>query len=118
MRQGTGQPRLVASTATEAMGKHHQWMLADRRWRIAHGWGADEYGVIGDQLGRGGDGAGVPDDHLQWAVVAWVCQRGGLEADGVIAGKCRGGCTDQKQSAEGCFQWIFLDWANCESVGI
>lgn len=83
MGQRARQPTLIAPVAAITVGEHDQRVLASGWWRVAHGGGANEDYVIGDQFGCGCGCARVPDDHLQRTLVVRVGEGGGLEAEGV-----------------------------------
>ena len=99
MGQRTGQPRLFTPITAVAVGEHDQWMFAAGGWCIGYGEGADEDCVVGDQLGLGGGGSGVPDDQFEWSVVLRIGQGGGLEADEVFGGEGGSGEANQEQGA-------------------
>ncbi|MNJ65932.1 hypothetical protein D3C77_619730 [compost metagenome] len=87
MGQSTGKPGLVVPVAPVAVGEHQQWMLASSWRRVTNGRGTDKHHIIADQLRGCGRCTGVPNDHLQWAVIVRVRQCGRLEADRVLVSK-------------------------------
>ena len=108
--QRTGEPDLVAPVTSVPVREHQQRMLASRGRCVTNRSRPGKHRIIADQLCGGGGCTGVPDHHLQCAVIVRVHQRGRLEADSAFVSECDSRQPGQQQGAKSYFQCgFFLD---------